>query len=259
MFSLFLSKVISAFLTPLGFCFFLLITGLVLVKMKHQKLGYYSTCGALIFLLLFSSPLLATFLSSNLERQHLPRLVEDYPAVDAIVVLGGALDGPRYPRKYLDLSDGADRVLHAFRLYQAKRAEKIIVSGGFIPFLGADMSEAYLMKSLLMDWGIPEASIMLEVESRNTYENATKTKEIADTNNFTSLLLVTSALHMPRAYKTFLKQELNIFPSPTDFLITDGESNFIFDIVPSSDSLYLTTYAVREYLGRLYYWMNGWL
>ena len=73
------------------------------------------------------------------------------------------------------------------------------------------------------------------------------------------MLLVTSALHMPRAHKTFIKQGLNVVPAPTDYLITDGESSFIFDIVPSSDSLNLTTYATREYMGRLYYWIRGWL
>ena len=163
MFSLFLSKVISAFLTPLGVCLFLLIGGLVLIKLKYTRFGNYSIYGSLFFLLLFSSPLLSTILSTSLERQYLPKLAEEYPISDVIVVLGGALDGPRYPRKYLDLSDGADRVLHAFRLYKAQRAEKIVVSGGFIPFLGADMSEAYLMKNLLMQWGVPYLRLIVEI------------------------------------------------------------------------------------------------
>jgi uncharacterized SAM-binding protein YcdF (DUF218 family) len=62
-----------------------------------------------------STPLFSDYLRLTLERQYRPLAVDDTPTEDAIVVLGGAVEGPDPPRITLDLSDAADRLLHTAR------------------------------------------------------------------------------------------------------------------------------------------------
>src|SRR5687767_7315375 len=82
---------------------------------------------------------------------------------DAIVVLGGAVS-PAYPpeRPLSDLSDSADRVWHAARLYGRGVAPRIIVTGG--SFLaqngGPPGTEAEAMRVFLLDLGVPSDAII---------------------------------------------------------------------------------------------------
>jgi len=69
-----------------------------------------------------ATPILSDSLGASLEWRSPPVAVQASPSADAIVVLGGAVEGARPPRCTLDLSDHADRVLHAARLYRAGKA-----------------------------------------------------------------------------------------------------------------------------------------
>src|SRR5690606_12821560 len=99
----------------------------------------------------------------------------------------------------------------------------IVVSGGFIDFFGSTVPEAEAMKELLMALGVAEEDIVLEGRARNTYENAIYVREIAEEQGFNEILLVMSALHMPRSLAIFEKQNFAVIPAPVDFLATWGE------------------------------------
>ena len=68
---------------------------------------------AVVVLWVASTPVFSGSIRAGLERSYLPVPVSESPVADAIVVLGGAVSGPAYPRVDLELGDGADRVLHA--------------------------------------------------------------------------------------------------------------------------------------------------
>ena len=113
-----------------------------------------------------------------LEGQFPPAAIETTPTVDAIVVLGGGVSGPAPLRLTVELSDAADRVLYAARLYRDGKAPIVMVSGGAIPWLGSVASETEAMQSLLEERGVPAASIIFETKSRNTRENAVFTEQL---------------------------------------------------------------------------------
>ena len=163
---------------------------------------------------------------------------EEMPTVDVIVVLGGAVGGPEPPRITLDLSDAADRVLHTSRLYRADKAPVILISGGSIPWLGSE---------------IPEA------DSRNTYENAVLTRQVLAEHGLQRVLLVTSALHMPRALATFKSAGIDAVPAVTDFTVTCKDQRTVIDFLPDAGALLRTTNAIKEYVGYAYYWWKGWI
>lgn len=189
----------------------------------------------------------------------MPVPVHQTRAADAIVVLGGAMEGTAPPRLTEDMSDAADRVLHALRLYRAGKARFIVVSGGYIPWQGGDIPEAATMRALLMEWGIPGNAIIMESASKNTHENAVFTKQVLAHNRLKHILLVTSALHMPRAYATFSSAGIKTTPAPTDFTVTYQDHSALMDFLPSAGSLSRTTDAIKEYIGYAYYRRMGWI
>lgn len=73
------------------------------------------------------------------------------------------------------------RVDKAVKVYQkSKGAAKIVASGG----QGRDekISEAQAMKNYLLEIGIPEADIILEDQSKTTYENLKNVRDLLDTD-----------------------------------------------------------------------------
>jgi len=246
--------------SPLSLIILLFIIGLLAIK-KYQSIGLIVLSLSIFQLWLLSTPMISQTLSSSLERKYMPKVVSEYEVADAIVVLGGAVSGPFYPRKYYDMSDAGDRLLQALRLYRANKANYIILSGagGMIPSLGIAISEASIMRGILLDWGVPDESILLEENSHNTYENAVGCKTLIEQKGFEKILLVTSALHMRRAHSVFDTQNIPVIPAPTDYLAVGNSENWILDLIPTVDALSMTIYAMKEYVGFSVYEFRGWI
>jgi uncharacterized SAM-binding protein YcdF (DUF218 family) len=164
---LYLSKLIPLFIYPLGFALGLSILAAGILGMSPRSARLFLFV-AVIVLWGASMPFFADYLGLTLEGQYPPVAVEETPTAAVIVVLGGAVAGAAPPRITVDLSDAADRVLHAARLYRAGKAPVILISGGAIPWLGSDIPEAESIQTLPEEWGVPGASIIAEASSRNT-------------------------------------------------------------------------------------------
>ncbi|MBE0697775.1 MAG: YdcF family protein [Anaerolineaceae bacterium] len=85
---------------------------------------------------------------------------------------------------------------------------------------------------------------------------------------FTRVLLVTSAMHMPRSVALFKHDGIEVIPAPTDYTVTEsGMENlqsltlesFFINLMPNTSSLSLTTNVMKEYIGLLIYVIRGWL
>ena len=106
---------------------------------------------------------------------------------------------------------------------------------------------------------MPGASIIAEAASRNTYENAVLSKQVLAEHGLQRVLLVTSALHMPRALATFKSAGIDAVPAATDFTVTYKDQRTVIDFLPDAEALSRTTYAIKEYVGHAYYWWKGWI
>ena len=82
------------------------------------------------------------------------------------------------------------------------------------------------------------------------------------------MLLVTSAIHMPRSVALFKHQGIEVIPAPADYTVTQqGWDNMfspdlpslLINLLPNASSLSLTTNALKEYLGLFVYHLQGWL
>jgi uncharacterized SAM-binding protein YcdF (DUF218 family) len=174
------------------------------------------------------------------------------PEGDVIVLLGGGVSGGAPDLTGLGFpADGMlPRVVTAARL-QKRLGVPVVVSGGKV-FDHRD-AEAPVVARVLADLGVPAGKIVQEANSRDTSENARRTKRILEEKGFRAPLLVTSAYHMPRSVELFRKAGVAVTPVPAGFRTWKGKPYRWVDYLPSAGALLSSTTALREYLGLFYY------
>lgn len=252
------TKLVGQALLPLNLAIEAVLLALLLRRLGRRRLAAFVFWVGFGVLLLASIPVVSHGLVRGLEGQYPPSSIEATPTADAIVVLGGALAPIEPPRRSAELTDGSDRVLHAARLFRAKKAPLVIASGGAGPDGAQASPESQDLADLLVEWGVPREAIVKEGSSGDTHENAVETQRILAARGLKRVLLVTSALHMPRALAVFQRAGVEAIPCPTDFLAVDPPRRTVQDYLPDSEALLHSTAAVHEWIGRLWYRVRGW-
>lgn len=212
-------------------------------------------------LLVFSLPVVGDTLLGHLEeearqleaKRPLPAL-GGANQLDAIVVLGGGLEG-RFEgvRNLPDLNDSGDRVWQAARLYKQGVAPRMVLSGGQFDADPRREAEAHGMKVFMMDMGVPEQALLIEDQSRTTFENALRTRALLGERlgeGTHTIALVTSAFHMGRSVLWFEKAGFAVYPVRADIRVLHEKRQF-WDHLPKPQALDESTTAIKEYLGRL--------
>jgi uncharacterized SAM-binding protein YcdF (DUF218 family) len=260
----FLSKLLPLFVYPLGLSCILLIAALIL-RNKNQLRNLLIVM-TVVILWLSSTSVISNALAKSLEWQYLPP--KEVPISDVVVVLGGGTEAAIYPRPGVEINSAGDRVLYAAQLYKEGKVQHILLTGGEIDWLNSTSSTpAEEMATILKSMGIPEDALWLETRSQNTYENALYSKQLLDEKGISKIILITSAMHMPRAVALFQKQGLDVIPVPVDYSVTQADVQIdntdligqFIGLLPSTGSLNTTTNALKEYLGILTYRLQGWL
>jgi uncharacterized SAM-binding protein YcdF (DUF218 family) len=196
-------------------------------------------------LVLQSLPPVAGALMASLEERAGP-VLQDTAGAQAIVVLssGLELEQPEYGG-----DTAGERTLLRLR-YGALLAKRhnlpLLVTGGHPK--NATRTEAAVMA------GILEREFAVEVrwqegESRNTAENASKSAAILRDAGVHRIVLVTQAFHMPRAVRLFRAAGLEVVPAPTQFKSAGRSSLGPFDLLPQSQALRNSYFALHEWLG----------
>jgi len=255
--SIFLSKFLPLLVYPLGLTCLLLLA-VVLLK-RRQRWQRWLMAAVLVLLWVSANHWAAFSLARSLEWQNLPPA--SLPKADVIVVLGGGTEGADYPRQAVEVNSAGDRMLYAARLYKQGAASHILLSGGNIDWMAADSSSpAADMAEIMTQLGVPQEALWLENRSLNTYENALYAQEYLQPKGIQRVILVTSAMHMPRARALFEHQGLEVIAAPTDFTVTQAGWNDLFalnipnqliNLIPNASSLSLTTNVLKEYFGLL--------
>jgi uncharacterized SAM-binding protein YcdF (DUF218 family) len=86
------------------------------------------------------------------------------------------------------------RTAHAARLWHAGRFARIVACGGV---LHSPVTEASVMRALLIAAGVPDAAIACEDASRNTAQNIRLARAFLTPGE--PVVIVTDRYHMPRA------------------------------------------------------------
>jgi uncharacterized SAM-binding protein YcdF (DUF218 family) len=241
---LYLSKILPALLAPFSVVLLLLLGALLFRKWRTP-----AVVAAFLVLLIPSCPVVSDFLIWTLERQDPDIDIEALPSAEAIVVLGGSIHGPGGTHRSSRLEDSSDRLFVALRLYHAGKAPLILCSGGNLSLFGETkkVPEAQFMKSAMEEWGIPAGIILTEGGSVNTHENAQRSHEILAARGIHRILLVTSAMHMPRAAATFRKSGFEVIPAPADYF--SGWDKQALDWIPNPGAMGSSERALRGLSG----------
>lgn len=252
-----LSKVLYLFVQPLNWVIGLLVFSFF-SKVPGRKRKALGLALALIFL--FTNHLIFNQIAKAWETKT---ITADQIATpfEIGILLGGYSNShilPTHDRH--NFSARANRFLNTYELYRAGKIKKILLTGGSGDILQNNPSEAEEVKQFLMLAGVPEADIIVEARSKNTYENAVFTKEILDRDYpGATCLMITSAWHMPRSIGCFEKAGVRFTPFSVDFLTEKDRWLPENSLIPDRNGFYYWEVLIKEWVGCVMYRIQGYI
>ncbi len=247
--SVLVQKILAHLAYPMGFIGLMLLMIAICRILYVNKLAKKCAWLAVLVFFISSNSYVAGSLAKSLESKYPQFDIASTPKADAIIVLGGSLSPPSYPRKFSQFTAQSNRFWLAAELFKAGKAQRIILTGGNVfDQEGIDAESIYIREKLIA-MGVPKEVIIVEPKSRTTRENAAETDKFLQKINAKSALLVTSALHMPRSIQLFSALNANIIPVPSDIIVADQYSPTLLQLIPNSNAVALTTKALHEYYG----------
>jgi uncharacterized SAM-binding protein YcdF (DUF218 family) len=251
-----LSKLLAFFTQASNLIVLLGLAGLALTRTRFSRAGWRLAVGSLVLILLVGFMPLGRALSIPLENRF-PRWDPTGIPPAGIVVLGGAISASKLrTRGEVGINEAAERVIAVPALAKRYPAARIIYSGGDAGLFVHHGSEADVATDLFESLGVPASRLTLEGRSRNTIENATYTKALAQPKPGERWLLVTSALHMPRAVGAFRQAGFTVEAYPVDYQ-TNGWEDMLDVVGGVSGGLSRTDNALHEWIGLIAYRITG--
>lgn len=238
-------KMLTPFLLPMPVCLGIAFVGLYFLWFtQKQKKGKILVSVGITSLYLLSSGPVSCLLLRPLETQY-PVPQSEIPAKLIVVLGGGCVPNPELPVLSQLTDPSAARLAEGIRIYRRNPGSRIIFTG---------MNVSGLMAEAAVSLGVDKADIVLDPESKDTESEAENVKLLVKDQPF---VLVTSALHIPRALALFKKQGMTPYPVCAGYL-NKGTGELRADIIfPGPVSLYKSERAVYEYMGLLWAKLRG--
>ncbi|MCG2639999.1 MULTISPECIES: YdcF family protein [Bradyrhizobium] len=241
---------------PLNLLVELGIISVVLMATRFAGIGRKLAATTLVLLALAAFSPLGNLLLYPLESRF-PPWDPSRGAPDGIIVLGGSVDTDLSAAHHTPVVlHAADRLLAPAELARRYPNARIVFTGGSANLISTHAREADYSVPILESIGIPKERLVVERDSRNTYENAVFTKRLVAPKPGERWLLITSAYHMPRSMGIFRKAGFDVEAYPVDWRMGGRDELFSFTNI-SADGLGRTDVAVREWIGLLAYRIMG--
>lgn len=252
-----LSKIAWFLLQPSNLLITLAAVGTVLVIAgRLRRTGRWLLAVGMAGLVACGFSPLGQWLILPLEERFPAWSAADGPP-DGIILLGGSFDTVvSRERGVAALNESAERVTEFAALARRYPDAKLVFTGGAGRLLFADAREADVAGRLFEDLGVAPGRILLEPESRNTWENAVLTRDLVDPAPGERWVIVTSAWHMPRAVGCFRAAGFPVEAFPVDFR-TRGWSDLRRPFDAASEGLRRVDVATREWVGLAAYYLTG--
>jgi len=246
---IYLNKLFPYFFYPTTIILALLIWGII---SKKRVLFFIASA---IFLLT-SNSMISDQMLHYLEKDQTKKSTQDIKQSYAIVVLSGMLRNISTNQGTVHEWSDPDRFFGGLELIQANKAQRIIFTGGKLPWQKNDETEGEVLASYAKKFGVNSQLIQITKEVQNTEDEAKAVRELLVKEESNRIILVTSAFHMPRAKSLFEKQGFEVQTYPVDFKI-EASNRTILDFLPSARAMKDVESSIRELLGRAYYQVKG--
>lgn len=256
---------LKPFLLPGGLIFIGLLIAFVLLLKNKIKIVKLVLITLLVFYYLLAIEPISGILA-NPFKQIICSKINNNEEVEAIVVLAGfPVEGSLWD---LD-SNALCRIFKGIQVYKDLRGEMPIIfsSGNPYPFFQIEGIENKKKDFIdtVTSFGVLEKDIILEGNSKDTFENCVETKKILNkmyphVKNHT-VVLVTSPLHQLRASAIFKKQGFEIRKVSSRSNADKGSQNVnhitYYDFIPNAETFMQSNNAIYELFGLLYYKITG--
>lgn len=241
----FFSTTLSFFLSPWNWIIILLVAAWLFRKRTAKRV-----CIILVFciFILFGNQALLNLYAKAWQPK--PVAINSLTEYSCGIVPGGFASPDENGNGYFNMT--SDRFIQAAKLYKLGIVKHLLISGGNGKENNKNFREAAWVKGELKIFGIPDSVIFVEDRSNNTQDNATNSKTILDSLHLQPpFLLITSAVHIPRAALVFRKAGVPVTIFPCNY--TTGRGNFSFwDLVPNPSVISGWDPYLKETLG--YWW-----
>ena len=241
-----LKKILGDLLMPVPIFLLLLFwASLLLLRSKTRWLGIIVVFFVTALLFVSSYAPLSNQFISEFENQ-IPRYQPQESPADYVAVLGSWHQSVDNQPVTSQLSPTAIvRLTEGILIYRMNPGSKLIFTG-FRGIIKDPVSYPEKLRELAVALGVPEQDIIVINGPKDTMEEA---EVIADNFPSDSIVLVTTALHMPRALLLFHEVGLDPIPAPSEHLSKPFKSWWTF---PSAKTLAHTEYWAHEWLGLLW-------
>ena len=251
-----LTKTVGFLVLPSNLLIVAALLGVVLMATRFARAGRFLCVSAVLLIAIAGFSPLGNMLILPLEERF-PPWSDARGAPDGIVVLGGAVDPVGTDaRNSPALNEASERLTVVADLARRYPNARIVYSGGDARIMATGLREADVALDIFETFGIARDRILSEDKARNTAENATFSRDLAQPKPGERWLLVTSASHMPRSVGVFRRAGFDIEAYPVDWRTGSREDAFQpFNVL--SAGLARTDNAAREWVGLLAYWLTG--
>lgn len=245
-------RTIEFLLYPPGNLLLFLLLALLFYKYKTIKRSLAIL--AVAQLLFLSLPVVANALIGALERQYPPQAeLWKQSSAEAIVVLGGGRNDRAMEYGGITVSNAEmERLRYAAVLHRQTGAPILLTGGDPIE---SGISEAALMQQVLQD-ELGVSAKWIEGNSHTTWENAVYSDEILKADGIKTAWLVTHAWHMPRSMQVFSNRAVQYIPAPHSYGVSAWDKLW-FKWLPQSGAMGISTVALHEWLGIVWYKLSG--
>jgi uncharacterized SAM-binding protein YcdF (DUF218 family) len=246
-------KILLSLFRPIVWVFILFLAAVISKSYKRKvlllKIGFF-------VLLFFTNPFIIRVLIQAYQVPPTPLSTVGH--YNGGIVLGGFVSYNRSDDCGY-FNNASDRFIQTALLYKTGHIRYVIVAAGNGYITKNDFKEADFIKARLVELGVPSGDILTDPYSRNTLENARNSKKIMDSTHLQGpFLLISSALHLPRAQMVFQKQGIQVLPYACDFKTKGAGNNLLDDyLLPSATALGYWEDLIKEWLGVVSYRVTG--
>jgi len=160
------------------------------------------------------------------------------------------------------LRDAGSRVLTALELIRTEKAATLVL-GGSLPVAGRPgLSAPSLLEHWVAAWGLARTAVVVTNLGicMNTHDEAVQFRKLEKAYGWRKVLLVTSALHMPRSVALFKKQGIEVEPVACDFQAYGVPgARFSFSPFPRQRRFRMLELYLHEKIGWWVYRAKGWV
>jgi len=253
-----LSKILDFLINPFNWVVALFGIGLIFLW-KGKKSAKKWLLASFLTIVFFTNPLILSVVMIKWDYPSYPakNITQPY---EIGILLGGSM------RHYDEINErpvysmSVDRLMQTIALYKSGKIRKILLTGGSGHVFLQHQKESDIIRVVLNQAGVPDEDILVENQSRNTYENAAFTAKLIREENINGkFLVITSASHMRRTIACFKKTGLAVDPFPVDGKSQTFSWTPDTFILPEPHAFGAWDSYIHEWAGMIAYKISGYI